>query len=271
MRSGGRCPARAHPTRGGARRPGLQPRRSATPPRSDTTVAGVLREGWCAPYCVTGFGCVRVVVVPSPRWPWPFTPQARSESSWISASEWSLPAASIIADAIAGRPLSDHLLRETHTLLMRGVRGEDEVPGTYRSDQNWIGAPGCAIEEASFVPIVPEHLSASMHAWVQYLNDEAQPDAIVQLAVAHVEFEALHSIDGVADRAGENERKVRAVRGPLGDTEGHRPAVRCAPARREPPAHGSACSGSSGRRVRFPRAHRARRGSVCSLSVVSRV
>ncbi len=31
-----------------------------------------------------------------------------------------------------------------------------------------------------------------MQAWAQYLNDEAQPDAIVQLAVAYVEFEALH-------------------------------------------------------------------------------
>ena len=97
-----------------------------------------------------------------------------------------------VADAIADRPLSEHLLRETHALLMRGVRGHDKDPGSYRTDQNWIGAPGCAIEEASFVPIAPEHLSAGMHAWAQYLNDEAQPDAIVQLAIAHVEFEALH-------------------------------------------------------------------------------
>lgn len=97
-----------------------------------------------------------------------------------------------IAEAIAERPLSEHLLRETHELLMRGVRGEDKDPGSYRSDQNWIGAPGCAVEDASFVPIAPEHLGAGMNAWARYVNDETQPDPIVQLAIAHVEFEALH-------------------------------------------------------------------------------
>lgn len=96
------------------------------------------------------------------------------------------------ADAIADRPLSEHLLRETHALLMKGVRGEEKEPGRYRTDQNWIGAPGSAIDEASFVPIAPEHLAAGMNAWAAYLNDEAEPDPIVQLAIAHVEFEALH-------------------------------------------------------------------------------
>ncbi len=134
---------------------------------------------------------------------------------------------------------------------MHGALGQDEDPGSCRTDQNWIGARGCAIEEASFVPIAPQHLSAGMHAWVQYLNDEAQPDAIVQLAVAHGAFEALRCFEGVADQAGENERKAPAVRGPLGGTEGHRPAVRCAPAGGGPTAHRSGRSGSLGWRVRL--------------------
>jgi len=96
------------------------------------------------------------------------------------------------AAAIAERPLSEHLLREAHALLMRGVRGEEMAPGSYRSDQNWIGPPGSTIDEASFVPIAPEHLDAGMQAWAAYVNDTAQPDPVVQLAVAHVEFEALH-------------------------------------------------------------------------------
>jgi len=74
---------------------------------------------------------------------------------------------------------------------MWGVRGQDEDPASYRTDLNWIGARGCVIAEASFVPIAPGHLSAGMQAWAQYRYDEVQPDAIVQLTVARVAFEAL--------------------------------------------------------------------------------
>ena len=34
------------------------------------------------------------------------------------------------SNAISDRPLSEHLLRETHALLMRGVRGQGEEPGS---------------------------------------------------------------------------------------------------------------------------------------------
>ncbi len=101
-------------------------------------------------------------------------------------------ALNICAKSLAERPLSQHLLREAHAVLMRGVRGQDKTPGQYRVDQNWIGPKGCPIEEAGFVPIAPEHLQAGMDAWMAYLNDETQPDPLVQLAIVHLEFEALH-------------------------------------------------------------------------------
>lgn len=96
------------------------------------------------------------------------------------------------AKALSERPLSQHLLREAHALLMHGVRGRDKTPGQYRKDQNWIGPEGCTLETASFIPIAPEHLQAGMDAWSAYLNDAAQPDPLVQLALIHLEFEALH-------------------------------------------------------------------------------
>jgi Fic family protein len=79
-----------------------------------------------------------------------------------------------------------------HGLLMQGVRGRDKTPGTYRNEQNWIGPAGCKIEEASFVPIAPEHLQHGMDEWERYLQGTSEVDALVQLAVLHVEFEALH-------------------------------------------------------------------------------
>lgn len=91
------------------------------------------------------------------------------------------------------RPLSQHILRAAHSLLMQGVRGRDKSPGSYRKDQNWIGPRmDCPIEEASFVPVSPEHLQHGMDEWERYLGSTNEPDALVQLAILHVEFEALH-------------------------------------------------------------------------------
>ena len=93
---------------------------------------------------------------------------------------------------MAHRPFSQHILRGAHALLMEGVRGRDKTPGYYRIDQNWIGTAGCNMDTASFVPIAPEHLSFGMDEWERYFGSVTEPDALVQLAIIHVEFEALH-------------------------------------------------------------------------------
>ncbi len=49
-------------------------------------------------------------------------------------------------------PFSSRLIRETHRVLMQGVRGEMKHPGEFRSSQNWIG--GATINDASFIPPV---------------------------------------------------------------------------------------------------------------------
>ncbi|MCL2648259.1 MAG: Fic family protein [Phycisphaerales bacterium] len=100
------------------------------------------------------------------------------------------------------RPFSQQMLRAAHGLLMQGVRGRDETPGAFRIVQNWIGPAGCAIEEASFVPVAPEHLQHGMDEWERYLGSTAGPDVLVQLAILHVEFEALHPFRGGNGRLG---------------------------------------------------------------------
>ncbi|MEI8233376.1 MAG: Fic/DOC family N-terminal domain-containing protein [Verrucomicrobiota bacterium] len=90
------------------------------------------------------------------------------------------------------RPLSQHVLRTAHNLLMQGVRGRDKSPGSYRDEQNWIGAKGCTIKEASYVPIATDHLQSGMDNWEHYLSSAEELDTLVQLAILHVEFEALH-------------------------------------------------------------------------------
>ncbi len=93
-------------------------------------------------------------------------------------------------------PLSQRILLDSHRLLMSGVRGASKAPGEYRRIQNWIGAPGCTEETARFIPIAPQLLPDAMGELEKYIHTEA-PDRLVQLAVIHAEFEALHPfLDG---------------------------------------------------------------------------
>ena len=93
-------------------------------------------------------------------------------------------------------PLSQRVIREAHRILLKGVRGHDKSLGAYRKVPNWIGPPGCAMENARFVPISAEKLPQAMARWEQYIHEDA-PDRLVQLAILHAEFEALHPfLDG---------------------------------------------------------------------------
>jgi Fic family protein len=93
-------------------------------------------------------------------------------------------------------PLSLRLVRKLHEVLMQGVRGRNKSPGEFRKIPNWIGAPGCEIDEARFVSCPVEHLSEALSKWEYFLHEDFD-DKLVQLAVAHAEFEAIHPfLDG---------------------------------------------------------------------------
>ena len=95
-------------------------------------------------------------------------------------------------------PLSLRLIRNAHRTLMRGVRGQDKAPGEYRRIPNsvWIGPPGSTIENADFVPCPVEHLPNALAVWERFIYSK-EPDPLVQLAIVHAEFEAIHPfLDG---------------------------------------------------------------------------
>jgi Fic family protein len=97
---------------------------------------------------------------------------------------------------LASLPLSQRVLREAHKVLLAGVRGQNKSPGEYRRIPNWIGPPGCTVETARFVPISADRLPDGMSSWERYAHEDA-PDRLVQLAILHAEFEALHPfLDG---------------------------------------------------------------------------
>lgn len=93
-------------------------------------------------------------------------------------------------------PLSLRLVRELHKKLMTGVRGNSARPGEFRRTQNWIGAPGSSIENATYVPPPPNEMIKSLDAWEKFMHVRTTPP-LVQIALGHYQFEAIHPfLDG---------------------------------------------------------------------------
>jgi len=93
-------------------------------------------------------------------------------------------------------PLSERLIRATHAVLMQGARGRNKSPGAYRRIPNWIGPAGCSLDQARFVPCSVDGLAEAMRVWEAFIHADAA-DELVQLAILHAEFEAIHPfLDG---------------------------------------------------------------------------
>jgi Fic family protein len=100
-------------------------------------------------------------------------------------------------EAIRDRAISLHLMRELHELLMTGVRGQYMNIGAFREEQNWIGPPGCEIEDARFVPPPARELMVALDSLERYIHREDQYPALIRIGLIHYQFETIHPfLDG---------------------------------------------------------------------------
>jgi len=99
-------------------------------------------------------------------------------------------------DDLRKLPISSRLLRKTHAVLMRGVRGQDKLPGEFRTSQNWIGGKSPA--DATFVPPHHQHVAELMSDLEKFIhNDDSHLPLLVRIAIAHYQFETIHPfLDG---------------------------------------------------------------------------
>ncbi len=94
-------------------------------------------------------------------------------------------------------PLCNRLIRETHAILMEGVRGQEKNPGEFRRSQNWIGGQGSTLKNARYIPPSPENMLEAMSDLEKYINAEDNLHLLIRAALIHYQFETIHPfLDG---------------------------------------------------------------------------
>lgn len=94
-------------------------------------------------------------------------------------------------------PLCNRLLRETHAVLMNGVRGSEKNLGEFRKSQNWIGPAGSTIKTSKYIPPNIEDMAYAMSDFEKYMNQDDDQDTLIRIALLHYQFETIHPfLDG---------------------------------------------------------------------------
>lgn len=93
-----------------------------------------------------------------------------------------------------GFPVSIRLFREMHELLLSGVRGQHLRPGDLRESPVWLG--GTTLDNAVFVPPPQDEMTIALDDLERFLHEHDHP-LLIQLALAHYQFEVIHPfLDG---------------------------------------------------------------------------
>lgn len=120
----------------------------------------------------------------------PRVPDVREVRNYVRAMEYGI-------GRLKDLPISARLIREIHRVLMAEVRGKHATPGEVRRSQNWIGPPGCSLNDATYVPPPVDEMKQALSDWERYLHSNPDEPPLIQCALIHYQFEAIHPfLDG---------------------------------------------------------------------------
>lgn len=98
--------------------------------------------------------------------------------------------------------ISIHFVNKMHQILLNSVRGAEKTPGQIRTIQNWIGPRGVGLEGATFIPPVPEEVIELLNNLYEYMNDAFIDPLLINIAIAHAQFETIHAYKDGNGRVG---------------------------------------------------------------------
>lgn len=93
----------------------------------------------------------------------------------------------------SGKQICYELVNEMHKIILNSVRGSQKTPGKIRTTQNWIGPRGCTMQNATFIPPIPEEVYGLLMNLYEYMNDEFIDPLLVNVALSHMQFETIHA------------------------------------------------------------------------------
>ena len=104
-------------------------------------------------------------------------------------------------EILKDKPLTENVIKELHRILLDSTRGYNRGPGEFRKKLVYIGKPGAKIDEASYVPPLPDNVPELFSNLERYIHSDER-DILVQIAVAHYQFEAIHPFEDGNGRIG---------------------------------------------------------------------
>ena len=90
------------------------------------------------------------------------------------------------------------VIKKAHARLMKDVRGQDKNPGEFRIQQNWIAKTQGTKQQVVYTPPPPEKIRELLeNLEVFFQTNHSGLSALIQCAIVHYQFEAIHPfLDG---------------------------------------------------------------------------